>query len=45
MVLISSKWMILDACKNVDSSKNMKKLIKPFKYNYKALNYMCFNIF
>jgi hypothetical protein len=27
--------------KNVDSSKNVKKIIKPFKYNYKILNCMC----
>ncbi len=45
MVSINSKWMILNSCKDVDSSKNVKKLTKPFKYNCKALSYMCFNMF
>ncbi len=30
--------------KDVDSSKNLKKFIKPFKYNCKILNCTCFNI-
>jgi len=29
--------------KMLNSSKNVKKLTKPLKYNYKALNHMCFN--
>ncbi len=42
MVLINPKWLF-NSCKEVDSSKNVEKLVKPFKYNYKALCGMCFN--
>jgi hypothetical protein len=34
-----SGWF--DSCKNVDSSKNLKKITKPLKYNYKILSGMC----
>jgi hypothetical protein len=34
-----------NSCKDVDSSKNVKKLITPFKFNSKTLSSMCFNIF
>ncbi len=30
--------------KDVDSSRNMKKFIKPFKCNCKILSCMCFSI-
>ncbi len=40
MVSISSKgWF--DSCKNVNSSRNVKKITKPFKYNCKILSCMC----
>ncbi len=34
----------MNSCKDVDSSRNVKKFTKPFKYNCKILSCMCFGI-
>jgi hypothetical protein len=43
VVSISSKWMIR-LCKDVDCSRNVRKITNPFKYDFKLLNFMCFII-
>jgi hypothetical protein len=40
---VQSGWF--NSCVNVDSSINVKKFIKSFKYNCKTSNCMGFNIF
>ncbi len=41
----SNKFKLNDSTHDVDSLRNVKKFIKPFKYNCKALSCICIYIF
>ncbi len=39
------KFKMIDSTHDVGTLRNVKKFIKPFKYNSKALSCICLNIF